>query len=537
MAGIFDFLGASSPQAGVLASATPAPGASRNAWANGIGLFGSTLRDVGANLSGNPQAAHNIADFSKLQQQQAVQQALAAASSPDPTIRAKAYAVARANGIDTTAFERAAAAGAMPDLLKQMQPQINPVQSTPMVTPDNPINSPMRQAIQAAPVESQPTLSDALSHVNSPELQAQMAPEIIKQQIEQQQKAMTTLPPEQVAQLGFRPGTIVQQDAYGNLKVAQASDLKSQAAVDQQHQIELNKPNPNQPFNNDGTANKAYQEWELRKEKASGAGSSMAGWQLLVDPKSNVPYRYNVRTGQALDFSGQPYTPQGASHVASGQVRSAASLAAQRFVQEHPNATAADIAQFSADFGATGKSVGAFSTGKQGDLIRSFNVGIAHLNTLDGLVGALGNGNIQAFNKLGNAYAQQTGNPAPANFDAAKAIVGDEIIKAIVGGGGALADRENAQNQINRANSPQQLAGVIKTYKTLMAGQLDGLKKQYADTTHRNNFDSRLSPEAQSELEAPHRGPSTLPPNPASLPRKPAAGKIRVYNPATGRLE
>ena len=532
MAGILDFLGAT-PQGGVLAGTAPAPGATRNAWANGLGLFGSTLRDVGANLSGNPQNAHNIADFSKLQRQQAVQQALAAASSPDPAIRAQAYAVARANGIDTAPFERAAAASSMPDLLKAMQPQINDVQSTPAITAPGQLQQRMAAGAYSAPVESLPTLSDALSRVNSPELRAQMAPQLIQQQMALAAKKVTPLSAQEAHDAGLRDGGLYGRDAAGNIVTIQASDMKSPEAVDQQLYLERNKPNPNQPFNNDGSPNKAYQEWELRKERASGAGSSMAGWQLLVDPKSNVPYRYNVRTGQALDFSGQPYTPQGASHVASGQVRSAASLAAQRFVQEHPNATAADIAQFSADFGATGKSVGAFSTGKQGDLIRSFNVGIAHLNTLDGLVGALGNGNIQAFNKLANAYQQQTGNPAPANFDAAKAIVGDEIIKAIVGGGGALADRENAQNQINRANSPQQLAGVIKTYKTLMAGQLEGLKKQYSDTTHRNNFDARLSPEARAELESPGGGTVA----PQSLPRKPAAPRIRVYNPATGRLE
>lgn len=248
---------------------------------------------------------------------------------------------------------------------------------------------------------------------------------------------------------------------------------------------------------------------------AEGGGDNNAvGWQLANDPTNNKQYRINVRSGEMLDLDGKAYHPGGLGKIDSGQVRSAQSVAVKRYVQEHPNASADDIAQFAADFGATGKSVGAFSTGKQGDLLRSFNVGISHLNTLDGLVGALNNGDLQAFNKLGNAYAQQTGNPAPTNFDAAKAIVGDEIIKAIVGGGGALADRENAQNQINRANSPEQLRGVIKTYKDLMGGQLQGLKKQYTDTTHRTNFDSRLTPEARSELE----GSRPLPRLPATHP-------------------
>lgn len=158
-----------------------------------------------------------------------------------------------------------------------------------------------------------------------------------------------------------------------------------------------------------------------------------------------------------------------------------------------------------------------FASGPQGNVVRSFNVGISHLNTLGKLATALGNGDVQALNSLRNSFQEQFGSAAPTNFDAAKAIVGDEIIKAIVGGGGALADRENAQNQISRAKTPAQLQGVIKTYKDLMAGQLKGLKQQYSTSTFLDNFNEKLSPETIAELEstaAPGAGqsPSTSAP-------------------------
>jgi hypothetical protein len=239
--------------------------------------------------------------------------------------------------------------------------------------------------------------------------------------------------------------------------------------------------------------------------RAKEANSGPKAWEVLTDPKTNTQFRYNPVTGQSTTLDGkQAYSPGGAQKMGGGGTpRSAASLAATMFVQEHPEATAQDVANFAADYAKGVKSVGAFATGKQGDLVRSFNVATSHLNTLDNLVGALNNGDVQAFNKFGNMISQQTGNPAPTNFDAAKAIVGDEIIKAIVGSGGALADRENAQNQISRASSPAQLRGVIKTYKELMAGQLRGLKKQYQDSTGRTDFESHLSPEARAELEPP----------------------------------
>lgn len=253
---------------------------------------------------------------------------------------------------------------------------------------------------------------------------------------------------------------------------------------------------------------KAQRDYIIKNSPSNtrSAPAAKENWQILTDPKTNTQYRYDLDSGKALTLDGQPYTPGGAGKISSGTVRSPASLAAMKFMEENPTATAEDLTKFAADYGKTVKSTSAFGTGKQGDLIRSFNVGISHLNTLGTLVDALGNNDIQLLNKAGNAFKEQTGSPAPTNFDAAKAIVGDEVIKAIVGSGGALADRENAQNQINNAKSPAQLRGVIQTYKTLMAGQLRGLSKQYQDTTGLKDFNDRLAPETVKELETEQPG-------------------------------
>jgi hypothetical protein len=134
----------------------------------------------------------------------------------------------------------------------------------------------------------------------------------------------------------------------------------------------------------------------------------------------------------------------------------------------------------------------AFATGPQGNQVRSLNVAVNHLGTLGQLADALQNGNTQAVNKIANEYKTQTGTPAPTNFDAAKQIVGDEVVKAVVGSGGAQSDRENAQKVIDAANSPAQLRGVINTYQALLGGQLNGLAKQYTASTGRNDFAARF---------------------------------------------
>lgn len=153
------------------------------------------------------------------------------------------------------------------------------------------------------------------------------------------------------------------------------------------------------------------------------------------------------------------------------------------------------------DYGTAAKANKDFATGKQGNTVRSFNVALAHLDTLDQLADALNNKDSLAINKIGNYVATQTGSPAPTNFVAAKKIVADEIVKAIVGSGGGVQDREEAARSIDAANSPAQLKGVISTYKDLMRGQIGGLRQQYEATTGRNDFDTKYLSESGRVVE------------------------------------
>ncbi len=149
------------------------------------------------------------------------------------------------------------------------------------------------------------------------------------------------------------------------------------------------------------------------------------------------------------------------------------------------------------DYAASQQSLKAFSTGKQGQAVNSFNVALSHLDTLQEAAKALKNGDVQMLNKVSNYYKQQSGNPAPTNFDGIKQVVGNEIIKAVVGSGAGVEDRKTAAEAIAKANSPAQLNGVIDKYKELMSGQLKGLRQQYEVTTKRKDFNARLSPQAQ----------------------------------------
>ena len=175
-----------------------------------------------------------------------------------------------------------------------------------------------------------------------------------------------------------------------------------------------------------------------------------------------------------------------------------------------------------ATFANTKKAVSDFNTGKQGNTVRSLNVATSHLDTLGTLADALDNGNVKLLNTATNAWKTQTGNAAPTNFEGAKKIVADEVVKAVVGSGGGVADREEAARTIAAANSPAQLKGVINTYKDLMHGQLNGLKQQYETSTGLKDFDKYLSPSMKT----------------TDNKNNPSETVIHgTYNPKTGKIE
>lgn len=134
-----------------------------------------------------------------------------------------------------------------------------------------------------------------------------------------------------------------------------------------------------------------------------------------------------------------------------------------------------------AAFGAMEQTKKHFATDpKLGGTARSLNVVVNHLGTLSDLATALGNNDVTLLNKVKQNWSSAFGGTAPANFDAAKPIVADELVKAVLGSGaGGERDREGIQAAVDRAKSPQALAGVIRTWQKLAGGQLSGLRKQY----------------------------------------------------------
>lgn len=192
-----------------------------------------------------------------------------------------------------------------------------------------------------------------------------------------------------------------------------------------------------------------------------------------------------------------------------GVGRSALSTYVNRYIQEHPEATSDDIKNVVQKYQTQTTAINRFMSGTQGNTIRSLGVVVGHLKTLQELADDLRNGNIPKFNQVAQRVAIELGQPQPTNFDTAKQIVGAEIIKALgVAGAGSEGERAEAANNFMRTGSPEMISGSIDVAKRLLVSQIRGLKYQFigaagygeapeARERLASEFDQLLQPEAR----------------------------------------
>jgi hypothetical protein len=147
-----------------------------------------------------------------------------------------------------------------------------------------------------------------------------------------------------------------------------------------------------------------------------------------------------------------------------------------------------------------------FSTGVEGRKTRSLNTAMAHLESMKEWSIALNNSDVRKINAVKQELSKEFGDPDVTNFDFAKQIVADEVLVSVVQAGGSMQERQELAESFDRANTPDQLLGVIETAHELMAGQLESLALQYESSVgkklaERNPFVDKLSPKTKKLFE------------------------------------
>jgi plasmid maintenance system killer protein len=141
------------------------------------------------------------------------------------------------------------------------------------------------------------------------------------------------------------------------------------------------------------------------------------------------------------------------------------------------------------------------SSGHLGKTLLATSTAIDHLSTLEKTAKALENNDTRVINTVQNYFNKEFGGTKVTDFEAVKKIVGDEVNKAVIGGVGAVADRQEIAKSLSSASSPAQLAGIVSKLKELMAGRVRSMEQQYNGVMHKDDFyDRYVSPEVRDAL-------------------------------------
>jgi len=501
MAGILDFLGGA-PQGGILGSGLP--NATPN-WVNSLGIFGAALKDAGASLNGRD--SNSAAQFQDFMRQNQLRQAYALAANGDPSQRPQAYAAILAGGGDPSALQHAQAQQALPQLLQNLQPSEgfndNPVGVTPAVNASGPgVDAARAAALQtnAAPAMSmQPsTLSGALQRTGSPELTAEMAPQLIQNQLASQTKladakalgqldAYTPIPQGDPAYAGYRKGTILGRNQVGDIKPLQQSDIMSPEAEAQKERIA-----------------------RVERSAAIEAQMRMYGMTPGSDPSQNPQvqsYVKNILAGN-MNMQNVPQPLRGSvsvamanapkemySPIAASRNTMAASRITKPYTEQSGYKLTADAVPYLARINAAIKTLGSVSDQDILDSLTKLNTG--------------GNAVTDAQIKLitdGKSFSDWAG-----------------VLKNKVGNGGVLSDNQRQQIQEIAGNIYQNYRKTYQPIYDAASAQLTdaGIPKSFWTIPDLNSIgDAQMGTMGLPNPSAKPTQPAALAPSPASLPRK-----------------
>lgn len=114
-----------------------------------------------------------------------------------------------------------------------------------------------------------------------------------------------------------------------------------------------------------------------------------------------------------------------------------------------------------------------------GKLILSNASALGHMAVLREAYNAMNNGDLKTINEIANRYKVQTGSAPEAVFDAIKGVIGAEVMKSIVPGGGGVVEREDVRETLSRGYSNDQFMGTLGGYESLMKEQYDNMHQDY----------------------------------------------------------
>lgn len=120
--------------------------------------------------------------------------------------------------------------------------------------------------------------------------------------------------------------------------------------------------------------------------------------------------------------------------------------------------------------------------GKQFQEAQALNTVAGHLHDFMQTADALGNTQYPLYNSIANSFAKATGDPRIDKFNTVRQAVTNELSKAYRAGQVTEGDVKDWQSNLNAAQSPDQLKGVIGQLNDLLSSKRNALEEGFKQT-------------------------------------------------------
>jgi len=273
-------------------------------------------------------------------------------------------------------------------------------------------------------------------------------------------------------------------------------------------------PNPNQPFNRDGTPNKAFQEYEMAKMKAQQAPQwanvALARQKLQVEN----PFQGGQNSFGPGALAAAPLATQSTvKAMIEGRMAPPSSMALRTPYWQNMLALAnsADPTFDQTEWGARANARKDFTGGgKSYQMLNSGNTVIQHLGRLNNQISDVAGTSVPVLNSVENFTAMHTGRPGVNAYNDTLGHLAEETTKFYRGTGGNEDDiKRTMENLSPNLSAAQKQSGVANTVH-LIYGKLQPMVEQYNKTMGTNFPPSHfLSKEAVNTMKGMGYDPDT----------------------------
>jgi len=115
------------------------------------------------------------------------------------------------------------------------------------------------------------------------------------------------------------------------------------------------------------------------------------------------------------------------------------------------------------------------TSSNQGGRAIALNASTRHLEELEKLIDALNLGNLKIANDVSINLRRQNGYPEITNYEIGADIASKEVVKAIVPGGGSMAERNAMETSLAADHGPKALHGAVDTLRGFLSKQYGAL--------------------------------------------------------------